>query len=383
MSVGTGLPYVGLWLKSQAMTDPQVGFILACPSFAMVATTLLIGRLADRAKDWRTSIIVCNWAIVLLVGFLIFAQGFVQILIVWTLWGLVIMAKFPILDAAAVRMSRHRNIEFHKIRAVGSVGFVVGTLLAGPFFEWAGIESFTLLIFTLAVMRALASHALPFFRQGIDASSESATGSALAGATAGKVASDHGSIASDNYKRMWFLLVLVGSALLHASHAFYYTFSTIVWTDEGFSKTTISLLWSIGVICEIVLMWKFAVIQKKYSARILLIAAAGSAFVRWLCFGFAPGLAMLFLLQLLHGVTFALMFLATVNFIANWTPVEISARAQALSATLNTLLMACATVLSGFIFGALQLTGYWIMAALCLLAILMVSFSWCLAGKSD
>lgn len=359
------------------MTDPQVGFILACPSFAMVATTLLIGRLADRAKDWRTSIIVCNWAIVLLVGLLMFANGFTQILVVWTLWGLVIMAKFPILDAAAVRMSRHRNIEFHKIRAYGSVGFVLGTLLAGPFFEWAGIESFTRLLFGLAVMRALASHALPYFRQGMQSSTAESGESVSKELNKPAVA-----VASDNYKRLWFLLVLVGSALLHASHAFYYTFSTIVWTEAGFSKTTISLLWSIGVVCEIVLMWKFAAIQNKYSARFILIAAAISAFIRWFWFGFEPGLPMLFVLQLLHGVTFALMFLATVNFIANWTPVEVSARAQALSATLNTFFMACATVMSGMVYGALQLKGYWTMAALCLLAIVMVSFSWRLAGQS-
>ncbi len=378
MSVGSGLPYVGLWLKSQAMTDLEVGFILACPSFAMVATTLLIGRFADRAKDWRSSIILCNWTIVLLVGVLIFASGFVQILIIWTLWGLVIMAKFPILDAAAVRMSRHRNIEFHKIRAFGSIGFVVGTLLAGPFFEWAGIESFTLLIFALAVLRAIASHALPFFRHGMQQSSPSWSGDEY-----GKNnSSGHPSLSTgDNTKKLWFLLVLTGSALLNASHAFYYTFSTIVWTDDGFSKTTISLLWSVGVVCEIVLMWKFAAIQKNYSARVLLIAAAIAAFIRWLCFGFEPGLAMLFGLQLLHGVTFALMFLATVNFIANWTPVEVSARAQALSATMNTFLMASATVFSGFVYGAIRLKGYWVMAALCLLAMLMISLSWRLAAK--
>ncbi len=366
------------------MTDAQIGFILACPSFAMVLTTLLIGRLADRAKDWRTSIIVCNWIIVALIGLLIFANGFVQILIVWTLWSLVIMAKFPILDAAAVRMSRHRNIEFNKVRAYGSVGFVVGTLLAGPYFEWAGVESFTWLLFGLAVLRALASHTLPYFRQGIESSTEIAFKSSQASTqgSTNKETTQAVAIAGDNYKKLWFLLVLAGSALLHASHAFYYTFSTIVWAEAGFSKTTISLLWSIGVIAEIVLMWKFAAIQNKYSARVLLIAAAVSALIRWFWFGFEPGLIMLFVLQLLHGVTFALMFLATVNFIANWTPVEVSARAQALSATLNTFLMACATVMSGLVFGALQLKGYWTMAALCVLAILMVSLSWRVATET-
>jgi len=46
MSVGSSMPYVGLWLKSADITDYQVGLILACPSFVMVATTVFIGRLS-------------------------------------------------------------------------------------------------------------------------------------------------------------------------------------------------------------------------------------------------------------------------------------------------------------------------------------------------
>jgi len=368
MSVGSSLPYLGLWLKTADITDYQVGLILASPSFAMVATTVFIGRLADRARDWRTAIIVCNWVIVLLIGLLTLVSGFVQILIVWTLWGLVSLAKFPILDAAAVRMARHRNIEFHKMRAYGSFGFVVGTLLAGYFFEKVGVERLTAVLLVLSVLRALMSHTLPYFRAGIEDSGKS-------------IPQDDSSVLKPGmdqaaHRQIWFLLVLAGSALVNASHAYYYTFSAIIWSSAGYSKTIIALLWSVGVVCEIALMWKFATFQRKFSARILLIAAAVSGFVRWLCFGFEPGLPLLFMFQLLHGVTFALMFLATVNFIANWTPVENSAKAQALSATMNTFLMACTTVFSGLVFTTFQFQGYWIMGLLCLIAIMLVCLSW-------
>ena len=368
MSVGSSLPYLGLWLKSADITDYQVGVILASPSFAMVATTVFIGRLADRAKDWRTAIIICNWIIVALIGVLMLVSGFMQILVVWTLWGLVSLAKFPILDAAAVRMARHRNIEFHKMRAYGSFGFIAGTLLAGYFFEKVGVEKLTALLLVLSLLRALTSHALPYFRRGIDATAEVPV---PANATA--VKTNHNIPA---YRQIWFLLVLAGSALLNASHAYYYTFSAIVWSDAGYSKTVIAMLWSIGVICEIVLMWKFATFQDKFSARVLLIMAAISGLIRWLCFGFEPGLSVLFVLQLLHGVTFALMFLATVNFIANWTPVENSAKAQALSATINTFLMACTTVFSGLVYASFKLQGYWVMSSLCVFSIILICISW-------
>jgi len=370
MSVGSGLPYVGMWLASEGMSGSQIGLILACPSFLMVLTTLVVGRLADRAKDWRSAIIACNWVIVVLVTLLVFAEGFTQLLLAWTLWGLVITAKFPIIDAAAVRMARQRNLEFHKMRAWGSLGFVFGTLLAGPFFELTGIESFVFLLLGLAVVRAVAAHGLPFFREGIESPPADSTESS-------------GEKKVKPQRQLWYLLVLTGSALLHASHAYYYTFSAIIWSDAGYSKTVISMLWAIGVIVEIALMWKFKVFAKAFSARMLLVVAILCALVRWLSYGFEPSLSFLFVLQMLHGVTFALMFLATVNFIANWTPVSEAANAQALSATLNTFSMACATVLAGQLHSHLQFKSYWLMALLCCVAMVLVMLSWMPKVRSD
>lgn len=370
MSVGSGLPYTAMWLSSVDMDSSQIGIILSTPSFVMVLSTLFIGSLADRAKDWRTAIIICNWAIVLALGLLLFAEGFAQLLICWSLWALIVMGKFPIIDAAAIRMARHRNLEFHKMRAWGSFGFVFGALLAGPFYEKAGIESFVYLLLVLGVLRAIAAHGLPHFRQGMD-DADSPLGA--------DEETKQPSIAAQPLKpqrQLWYLLVLVGSALLHASHAYYYTFSAILWSEAGYSKTFISILWAAGVLVEIVLMWKFSVFAKAFSARKILIAASLVAMLRWIGFGFEPSIPVLFGLQLLHGVTFALMFLATVNFIANWTPVSQAANAQALSATLNTLLMACATLLAGTLHAQFQFQGYWLMALLCTVAIAMFSVSW-------
>ena len=46
---------------------------------------------------------------------------------------------------------------------------------------------------------------------------------------------------------------------------------------------------------------------------------------------FSPGLPILTFLQLLHSVTYALGFLGSVNFIANWTSEDIAAEAQSFS----------------------------------------------------
>src|SRR5205814_814467 len=73
-----------------------------------------------------------------------------------------------------------------------------------------------------------------------------------------------------------FVAIMVAAALIQGSHSAYYGFSSIAWQAQGFSSTTISVLWSLCVVAEVVL---FA-----YSPRLglapstwLILGGAGAA----------------------------------------------------------------------------------------------------------
>lgn len=359
LSLGSYLPFYTVWLQSIGISERGIGVIAAIPSFLMVLTTVFIGNLADQAKDWRSVIIGCNFTVAALVTFLMLVEGFYPILLVWTAWSVVLMAMTPILDAASIRMSNHRNFSFHRIRAIGSVGFITGVLLIGLLVDQLGIGVFVYLLVAMAWMRAVASLMLPKFRDGLTRNTT--------------VDSSHGGV--NALLAPWFLLTLVGAALIQASHAYFYLMGTVIWTDAGYSAQVISWLWILGVIVEVAVMWVFASIAKRYSARRLLLFAAIVSTLRWLIFGFDPSLGWLFVIQCLHGVVFAIVFLASINFIANWTPVEVAARAQSIAAVFNTGLMAVGTLASGFLYDSLHVRGYWVMLLLCLCSFAMVVMS--------
>lgn len=351
------MPFCTLWFKSIDLTEQQIGFIAASPAIVVVLITVYIGNIADKARDWRTTIVICNWVIAVLVSFLVVTKEFAGVFIFWTLSGAVMFCLTPVLDAASIRMARQRGIEYHKMRAFGSLGFVVGVVFSGFLFDRFGIDRFLWVLIGLAWLRALLSHTLPQFREGISTAAapldkQTETSSALT--------------------RRWFLLVLAGCALIQASHSYYYTFGTVIWIDAGLRASTVSLLWAWGVVVEIVIMWVFASIAAKYSARKLLAVAGMTASLRWLVFGLDPGFAVLVIVQSLHGVTFALLFLATVNFIANWTPVTIAARAQSVSSAMNVGCMALTTLVSGHVHASLGMNGYWIMFVLSALGIALI-----------
>ena len=360
LSLGCILPFFALWFKSVSLTEQQIGLIAASPSIIVVLITVVVGNIADRAKDWRTAIIVCNWLTAAATTCLLFDHRFINVLVFWTLSGALILVMSPVLDAASIRMARQRELLFHKMRAWGSVGFIVGVTLSGLIFDKTGIENFLPLMVGLAWLRAVLSLVLPRFKAGIDVASSQ----------------QHSVLQSSKILRSgWFLFVLLGSALIHASHGYFYTFGTVIWIDAGYSATTVSLLWASGVAAEVAVMWLFSPIAKEFSARKLLAFAGAVACVRWFLFGIELPLWMLLLNQCLHGLTFGILFLATVNFIANWTPVSIAAQAQSLSAAINTGLLAGMTLLSGLMHESLGPRGYWVMLMMCITGIVLIVYA--------
>jgi PPP family 3-phenylpropionic acid transporter len=60
----------------------------------------------------------------------------------------------------------------------------------------------------------------------------------------------------------------------------------------------------------------------------MILIAAIFTIVRWTGMAFNPPVAVLFVLQTMHAITYAVGYFGMVHFIANWTSEEIAAEAQ-------------------------------------------------------
>lgn len=309
--------------------------------------------------DWRSAIIACNWIVLITLFWIFFGKGPWDLLFIWTIAGLFTRASGPIMDAAALYSTQQTNSDYGRIRSLGSVGFIVGVLAAGWVFERFGIEWFVAVLLFSAVIRVMAAHMLPTFR------SHKPQQAQIAKPVSALVVLRHPGI----------LLVLIGSALINASHGFNNAFSVMHWTNVGISTGISSVLWSVGVIAEIALMWSFTSVAKKFSARKCLLIASGACVFRWFITGTDPNLVQLLLLQALHSITFGLTFLATVNFIAKRVHEDHAAQAQSVYAMLMTLFIALATWISGWLYGQLAGQSYWAMALIALLGGICIAWS--------
>lgn len=360
LAIGSVMPFVAIWFESIGISASMSGVILAAPPFAIVLFNVIIGSAADRLNDWRSAIIACNIIALVVGAWLLFRTDPYHVLVVWTVSGLFIIASSPITDAAALDMTRRRGSDYGRIRAFGSAGFVVGIIVAGALFDEIGMDGFAWVILITAAFRLAAAYLLPNFRaRSVDKQNASSIevkkteaqplfGGLMAGMTL--------------FRQPGIFSVILGASLLNASHSFNNVYSVLHWSQLGISTTVSSLLWSVGVVAEIALMWGFSGIAKKVSARQCLLAACITCMMRWAIVGTDPSVWVLFILQTLHAITFGLTFLASVNFISRRVESNHAAQAQSVLATLTTLCMAIGIWFSGQFYQSWGGQTYWAMA---------------------
>jgi PPP family 3-phenylpropionic acid transporter len=169
-------------------------------------------------------------------------------------------------------------------------------------------------------------------------------------------------------------LVLV-AALILGSHAMHDAFAMIRWSASGISPASASLLWSESVAAEVLVFFVIGptLVTRLTPAGALAIAAL-AGMLRWAVMAQTANVIALSLVQPLHGITFALLHLASMRLIARTVPQGLEGTAQAIYGTVGIgAVTAMLTLVSGALYGRVGAQGFWVMAALCAFAF---PFTW-------
>ncbi len=343
MGNGAAGAYLPIWLVQQGVSEGEIGYINAVPIIILIAINLLVGRLADRARDWRLAIVVGTVISGIAPFGLFFVADFWGILFFYSLTMVPLMAIGPVADAAAIRMTRRRNTEFGVIRGWGTLGFMSFNALAGFLTAIWGAIIFIPIFAGAGLLRAAAALQLPHFRAQGEENSEVTIPAGTAPPVRARLR---------EALKPWFVMALFGSALLYACHFLLQGFAALIWKQAGISEAVIGPLIAVGAGAEAIMMFAFRRFASRFTARNLMLAAAVTMAVRLAIMSANPPVEMLFVLQSLHAITFALGYLGTVNFIANWTSEDIAAEAQSFFAVLVQVVSAGALIAFGYLTAA-------------------------------
>jgi PPP family 3-phenylpropionic acid transporter len=130
-------------------------------------------------------------------------------------------------------------------------------------------------------------------------------------------------------------LFLMATSAVQAGHVVYYVFGTLHWTTLGISPTAIGALWGVGVVAEVVM---FAYLRQVglWLGPVQLVALGGAAaLLRWTVTALNPPLAVLFPVQMLHGLTFGGAHAGAMQFLSTAVPPQMAASAQGMYASIT------------------------------------------------
>jgi PPP family 3-phenylpropionic acid transporter len=262
----------------------------------------------------------------------------------------------PLADTVTLDAAAAGRADFGRVRALGSVAFIAGTLLGAAVLQSFGPPGIPAMVALSMLLTA-----------GVTLGLREAPGVRVR--TRG--------LAFVLLRRPGMALLILASGLVQGSHALFYVLSTVHWRAAGLPPGMIGVLWSVGVACEILLLSFAGRLLRAMRPERLGAVAAAAAMLRWAGTAITTDPGPLLLLQALHALSFAGMLLAVLQLVQRLVPPEAAATGQALQAALGPgLAMLVLTLASGPLYRALGGGAFLAMAAVAaggLVAVLVLS----------
>lgn len=358
--VGTGAssPYIPVWFASRGLTGAEIGLILSAPMIARAVTAPAIAIWADSFGLRRTPLILMCLAAAAAYGALAAPFGFAWWFAVWFMASTIFSTCIPLTDVIVFNRSRRDGFNYGWPRGIGSVAFIVANVAVGALLVRFSPDLVLVWITVSALVAALCARTL----LPADPVREGGTASRLSERLAG---------VTELLRDRDFMLTVVSVGLIQSAHAFYYSFSTLSWKQQGLPESMTGVLWGVAVAVEVAFMWFMEPWRRRVGPRDLLMLGGIAAVVRWTALALSPPLWLVFPLQALHTFTYAATFMSSLQLVERLsTPANASAAQTINSALSGGFLMGAATIGSGWLFDAMGAHGYFAMSAMSALGLL-------------
>ncbi|MFC5487174.1 MFS transporter [Microvirga aerilata] len=340
-----------LWLRSQGLTEADVGLCLSLGSVLAIVANPIVGIIADKTGRRERLLIVLGSATALISLFNFMAEGFTVILAIYLSVRLFSSSLIPLSESIVLANMKRLDLNFGRIRSWGSSAVVALSPVLGILVDRTGPTAIIVVLSCAYAAQALAACALPVHRE--ERARQPAPSAPMT-----KVLRVPG-----------FGLLLGSAAISQACHGVFYTYSTFYWLAAGHSAMVIGLLWALGVTVEIV-VFKFSHLVTRRFSWILIVAACGGGVLRWGLLGLSGELPMAILVQLLQGATLGLTQVGVAAYMSASMPPRILSTGTGLYTACTGLLAAVFIYGGGLLYPGFGGRLFLVSAALCAVALI-------------
>jgi PPP family 3-phenylpropionic acid transporter len=284
---------------------------------------------------------------------LLIVHGFWSVLAAWSIVCICEGACTPLLDVATLKTAARSGFAFSTPRAAAASAAIVSGVTLGALFaaHGPGVLPAWSLIGLLVTAGFIA-----LFVTAENGSQTAGRNGAL---------SEPG--AADPMAPALLIMVILAAGLIQLSHGMN-GMAMLGWRARGISEAWCGVLWQTGTVADIAFLW----LLSRYSiapSRLLMLGGLGAA-ARWAIFALSPPMALLFLAQTLHALSFTATYIATVQLIDRLVADRGKLLAQSLYWAISTGFCTGVGVAGGgVLYQWAGNGGYWAMCALALIGL--------------
>jgi PPP family 3-phenylpropionic acid transporter len=362
-ALGCYVPYWSLYLKDNGFNAAEIGQLSALLVGTKVIAPNLWGWIADQS---RKNLRIIRWtsflAALLFAGFFA-AKGYGQFALITIAFSFFWNAPLPLFEATTLAHLHDDAHRYSLIRLWGSIGFIVAVTAVGKLLEFQPMLLVPWVICCLLAMTWLAALATPEITVSAHETSPVKIANIL-----------------KQPEVIAFLLVYV---LIQCGHAPYYVFYSLYLKEHLYSTVATGLLWSLGVVAEIVLFVFMKRVLQRFSLRGILLTSLALSALRWLMIGaYADNPALLIVAQFLHAASFGGTHIAAIHFVQQFFDRQHQSKGQALYHSLSFGLGGMVgSLVSGYYWDVLGSHVIYTAAALCCGLAYLISYLW--VGKDN
>jgi MFS transporter, PPP family, 3-phenylpropionic acid transporter len=339
------MPYLALYYQSLGLTGSQIGLLTGIPPIIGLLAAPIWGAIADATRQHRRILLVTIIGTVLAVLVFSLANGFAPLVLAVAVYSFFLAPIIPLVDNSVIEQLGPRREEYGKQRVWGSVGWGLAGLISGWLVQKYGLQ---IMFYTCA---GLLSCSLP--AAGRFPVSRAPLGIKL----------DRSAIKLFLTRR-WLLFLgvfwSIGAGMFMVGNYFF-----IYLKDLGAPEPLMGISLTIAMVSEIPMLFYSNRLIRRFGLLGLLLIGAGVFGLRALVFSVAVAPWQALALQLLHGLTYALVLVAGVEYASQIAPPGLGATAQGIFGGVFTgLAAATGSLVGGLLLDSIGIRAMYQVAAI-------------------
>lgn len=339
--MGSLLPFLVLYYEQLGLTGQQIGLIMGVAPLVTMLSAALWGGIADATQQHQRVLLVTLSGVILTIPAFLITDQLAGLLLVVVVLGFFNAPIMPLIDNAVLGLLGSQSHRYGKIRLWGAIGFGISPPIVGYLVEARGI------IWAFAIYVVLIGGCILIARRLPIQQTESILDSNQSQPDPEPSFWHKFRILMLNRSWVLFLLVIFITGM---SAAVMQNYLFLYMNQIGASETLMGIALSVAMLGEITLFLLSERLLKRYRPNQLLMFAMVGHALRLVLYSYISNPWLVLPVQVLHGCSFALIWITAVEYAKQLAPPGMGATAQGI---LNSVNFGIASAIGSFAGGYL------------------------------